>query len=289
MSNEIKIETLKANGMEYRVRTAGMDQDGELVIFLHGFPESSKCWEKAMLKLADEGYRCLAPDQRGFSAGARPEGMENYTYPHLTKDVLGFADAVGVPGKFHLVTHDLGACVGWALLCYDDSRIQSFVSLATPYNAALYWAMEHDEEQAKKSSYIKGFLEPGTAEDSLLANDQERLKRIYTGFDQEFIDDYLEVLSTKEACTGALNWYRGTLLLPEENKVPYKDIQVPTVYVWGTQDLALGRTAAEKTGDFCKGYYKFVELDCTHWMMEFSEPECSAIIMEHVKQFPISE
>ncbi len=108
--------TIEANGMTFRARTAG--ESGEPVILLHGFPETSHMYIPLMERLAAEGYRCLAPDQRGYSPGARPEGVENYRYLKLAEDIRGFADAMGAE-RFHLVGHDWGAGAGWALCLRD--------------------------------------------------------------------------------------------------------------------------------------------------------------------------
>ena len=67
MNTDISKKIINMNGMQYLCRTAGIEQDGELIIFLHGFPESSIMWENTMKKLAKLGYRCLAPYQRGYS------------------------------------------------------------------------------------------------------------------------------------------------------------------------------------------------------------------------------
>ena len=95
MGCEVKKDILKANGFEYTYRAAGLDNDGPLVILLHGFPESSFIWIPLLEKLAAKGYKAFAPNQRGYSDGARPEGIEPYSVGHLADDVIGFADALG--------------------------------------------------------------------------------------------------------------------------------------------------------------------------------------------------
>ena len=102
MGCEVKKDILKANGFEYTYRAAGLDNDGPLVILLHGFPESSFIWIPLLEKLAAKGYKAFAPNQRGYSDGARPEGIEPYSVGHLADDVIGFADALGCDGKFYL-------------------------------------------------------------------------------------------------------------------------------------------------------------------------------------------
>jgi len=108
--------------MTFHCRTAG--DSGEPVILLHGFPETSHMWVELLPKLEAAGYRCLAPDQRGYSPGARPEGKENYQYGDLASDVFALADAWGVD-RFHLVGHDWGAGAGWAAVATNPDRIAS--------------------------------------------------------------------------------------------------------------------------------------------------------------------
>ena len=107
------IETgeVRANGMVFTCRRAG-PATGEPVILLHGFPETSHMWSGLLPALAAAGYRCIAPDQRGYSEGARPEGVEHYATTALVADVLAIADAEGFD-RFHLIGHDWGAVVGW--------------------------------------------------------------------------------------------------------------------------------------------------------------------------------
>ena len=88
--------------------------DGRAVILLHGFPEDRHCWDSLAGSLAGAGYRALAPDQRGYSPGARPAGRRAYALDQLAGDVLALADAAGVD-RFDVVGHDWGAAVAWFL------------------------------------------------------------------------------------------------------------------------------------------------------------------------------
>src|SRR5450631_2668786 len=86
--------------------------DGPAVLLLHGFPEGARCWGAVMASLAEAGLRALAPDQRGYSPGARPDGVQAYSLELLVDDVLGMLDVLGVR-RAHLVGHDWGAVVAW--------------------------------------------------------------------------------------------------------------------------------------------------------------------------------
>src|SRR3970040_2843717 len=169
------ITEIAANGMTFRARVAG--ESGEPVILLHGFPETSHMWVNLLPKLEEAGYRCVAPDQRGYSAGARPKGIENYTYRAIASDVIAIADAVGFE-KFHLIGHDWGAGAGWAARAVHPERIRSWAALSVPHIASFGAAIREDPDQQKRSEYVTFFQEPGVAEGALSAGAFPRLKRI---------------------------------------------------------------------------------------------------------------
>ncbi len=170
------IREVAANGMTFRSRFAG--QSGEPVILLHGFPETSHMWVDLLPKLEAAGYRCMAPDQRGYSPGARPEGKEHYTYRDLASDVFGLADAWGVE-RFHLVGHDWGAGAGWAAVALQPGRIASWSALSVPHVAAFGAAIREDADQAQRSQYITFFQEPGVAEAELEADVTTTIRKLY--------------------------------------------------------------------------------------------------------------
>ncbi|GIP43474.1 haloalkane dehalogenase [Paenibacillus sp. J45TS6] len=285
MNTTVTKTTLKMNGMEYLCRTAGLEQNGELIIFLHGFPESSIIWEETMSKLASLGYRCLAPDQRGYSDGARPNGIENYSLKKLSADAIGFADVMGCSGKFHLVGHDLGAAVGWNVVTLYPQRIQTWTALSVPHWAAYKWALENDPVQKQKGAYVNKFMEPNVPESLIAANDYAVLRHLWEGFDQKTQEDYMRIFSQPEARTAVINWYRGIMQVQEQ--IPYGDIETPTAFIWGNEDLALARAGVEKSHTYMKGYYDFHELNAGHWLTQFNEPEVSEIIIKHIQKFPI--
>lgn len=286
MGYEVKKEFIKANGFEYLVRTAGLENDGELVILLHGFPESSFIWEKLLVKLAEKGYRAIAPNQRGYSDGARPEGIEPYSVGHAIDDVIGFADYYGCTGKFHLVGHDWGSAVGWGTCNNYPDRVNDYVAMSTPFTPAFSWAMMNDPDQQAKSFYIRDFQTPDVPEETMAKDDYAWLRNYWEGFDQASIDDYLTIFSQPAARTATVNWYRAMFAV--KNDFEYHNLDLPVTFIWGNQDIALGRTGAELTAKFMEGEYNFIELEAGHWLMQFNEPEVSAIIMDHIAKHPIA-
>jgi pimeloyl-ACP methyl ester carboxylesterase len=97
-------------------------EDGEVVLLLHGFPQTSWSWRHQLQALGDAGYRAVAPDQRGYSPGARPEEVERYAIPALVGDVIAIADELGAH-RFHLVGHDWGAAVAWQVAGRHPDRL----------------------------------------------------------------------------------------------------------------------------------------------------------------------
>ncbi|MGH9182018.1 MAG: alpha/beta fold hydrolase, partial [Acidimicrobiales bacterium] len=130
---------------------AGPD-DGPLVLLLHGFPQSSGEWRSQLAALAGQGYRAVAPDQRGYSPGARPDGVDAYRMPLLVGDVLAMADELGA-GRFHLVGHDWGAAVAWYTAAAHPDRLLSLTAVSVPHPMAFAKALASPSgDQAERSS-----------------------------------------------------------------------------------------------------------------------------------------
>src|SRR3954466_9146456 len=133
--DEHRLTQFTSEGLTFDVADAG-PVDGEAVVALHGFPQTSAAWAAVTPLLTDAGYRVLAPDQRGYSPGARPHEISAYTMSHLCGDVVALADAAGVQ-RVHLLGHDWGAAVGWALAATRPERVQTLTAVSVPHPAAL--------------------------------------------------------------------------------------------------------------------------------------------------------
>jgi pimeloyl-ACP methyl ester carboxylesterase len=269
-----------ANSLTFRCREAGTS--GEPVILLHGFPETSHMWIGLMERLATEGYRCLAPDQRGYSPGARPEGADQYRYVDTASDVVAIADAWGVD-RFHLVGHDWGAGCGWAVLALHPERVLSWSALSVPHIAAFGRAIREDPDQQKRSQYVTFFQQPGVAEAFFSANGFAALKSIWTASPPEEVEEYLSVLSEPGALTAALNWYRGSRGIdPEDPDVTFGPVETPTLLIWGNHDNAIGRVSTENAAAYMKGPYSFIELDAGHWLIQEQPERVTSAIASHL-------
>ncbi|HEY7071655.1 MAG TPA: alpha/beta hydrolase [Acidimicrobiales bacterium] len=275
---EIPVGPLTFDGL-----AAGPD-GGEPVLLLHGFPQTSQAWASQVAALGDAGYRAVAFDQRGYSPRARPAEVEAYGSSELTADVIGVADVLGFD-RFHLVGHDWGGAVAWQVGGRHAGRLRTLTVVSTPHPGAMGLALsgELGGDQAQRSGYMEIFRAPDS-QDQFLANDALGLKNLFavSGMPEGMADPYLEALGTPEALGAALNWYRAADLTLIEGLGP---ITMPTMYVWSTADVALGREAAEATGRFVEGPYRFEVLDGVgHWVSEQVPEELNALLLDHLGQ-----
>src|SRR4051812_12495914 len=268
--------------LTFDVRADGPD-DGRPVLLLHGFPETSASWAAVTPLLTQAGLRTYAPDQLGYSPGARPDEVEAYSTPNLTQVTADLMTALEIPVA-DVVGHDWGANVAWALAGWHPDRVRSRTAVSVPHPAPHTAAYRADPEQKERSGYIRLFWQAGKAEDVLLADDARRLRRMLTGGDvasgvpPESIDEYVAVLSAPGALTAALNWYRAMSSGTRVDRV-----EVPTTYVWSDGDVAIGRTAAEACADWVTGDYRFVELTgVTHWIPEQASEQLATAILDRI-------
>ena len=121
-SEVIRPRQINTRGFTFDVLESG--SAGEPVLLLHGFPDTSLEWTALMPVLSANGYHCLAPDQRGYSPGARPTEVDAYKYEELVADAFAIGSELGE--RFHVVAHDWGANIAWLMLQKDPSRIASW-------------------------------------------------------------------------------------------------------------------------------------------------------------------
>lgn len=274
--------SLSASGFTFDARAAG-PADGDLVLLLHGFPQTSRSWEPVLERLGAAGYRAVAPDQRGYSPGARPTDDAAYGMEHLVDDVVGLGDALGAE-TFHVVGHDWGGAVAWQVATARPDRVRSLVVLSTPHPGAFAQAFsgELGGDQVQRSSYMQIFAAEGAAE-TMLADDAAGLRTLFqlTGMPDEQAQPYVEALGEVEALDAALAWYRAALSGLMGGAAPTR---VPTLYVWGEDDPALGREAAEATREHVDAPYRFVPLaGVGHWVTEDATETVGDLVVEHVR------
>ena len=280
----IELIEIPVGEMTFTARAAG-PADGRLVILLHGFPQTSYEWRDQLSALGDAGFRAIAPDQRGYSPGARPTGVEHYAIDHLVADVIAMADELG-GDKFDLVGHDWGAAVAWNVAGRYPARLRTLTIVSVPHPRAFADAINGKlgGDQAQRSGYVQ-FFRSAEAEDAFLGSDAAMFRGIFTssGISDADADEYLSVLTQPGALTGGLNWYRANSF---DNPPEIGRITMPTLFVWSTDDMALGREGAEATAKHIDGPYRFEVFEgISHWVPDTAGAEMSRVLLEHLAKY----
>lgn len=248
----------------------------ETVVLLHGFPQLPSSFNSVVSLLYDEGIRALVPSQRGYTVDARPRSRRDYRTTETVADVVALLDAAGVE-RAHVVGHDWGGAQAWATAAWRPDRVASLTVLSTPHPAAMAEAFR-TSDQALKSWYMAVFQLPVLPEAFAHRTLSKTLQD--TGLPLKYVGRYADALAAPGALTGALNWYRG---MPFSRRPAVGPVTVPTSYVWGRHDFALGRTAAELTEKHVHAPYTFVELDSGHWLPEVEPAAVAEAILDRVR------
>ncbi|HEX3508617.1 MAG TPA: alpha/beta hydrolase [Candidatus Dormibacteraeota bacterium] len=270
---------VKANGLRFRLMVDG-PADGDMFILLHGFPEGAESWSKQVDALARAGLLAVAPDLRGYGLSDAPEGVESYSIDHLSDDVRYLITSFGRTNA-HVAGHDWGAMVAWYFAGKYPEMTKTLTALSVPHPAALAAAGHGDEDQQARSRYVGLFLIEGKAEEVLAADDYRRLRSMFSlgpnpdAVPTSIVDHFTRSVSRPGRLTAALNYYRANLRAGGaawETPIQIGPITMPTVLLWGDQDPALGRRAAEATAEHVQGEYRLEVLEgAGHWL-QFERP-----------------
>lgn len=271
-----RIRSYHHDGLVFDVDDAG-PLEGEPVVLLHGFPQRATSWRLVAPRLHEAGYRTLAPDQRGYSRGARPRRRRDYAGQRLLADVVALAEEIG--GPVHLVGHDWGAAVGWLVAASRPDLVRTFTAVSVPHPAAMAWAARHGD-QLRRSWYFALFALPLLPERLLAGARGHRMLR-RGGMSAEALRRFDEEVLAEGALRGGLQWYRG---LPfTDRRLLGRRVGVPTTLVWSDGDVALGRAGAERTAAHVTGPYRLVVLPgVSHWVPEEAPEELADAILDRV-------
>ena len=272
---------VKVNDLTFTCRVSGLENTGDAVILLHGFPETSRMYYDLIPVLVSEGYKVVAPDQRGYSQSARPPKISDYSIDKLSQDVIDIADAFQFE-KFHLVGHDWGSAVGWVTVAFHSDRVISWTALSVPHLDAFFDAINTDKDQQRKSQYIKFFKKPILPELYFKIFGYTYLKNIWRKSSQLEIEKYLEVFKQRGALKTSLNWYRANM--NNEDKF-IGDITTPTLIIYGLKDMAIGEKSVDESEKYLKGKYKIEKLNSGHWLIQESFEAVSNSIFQHLSTY----
>jgi epoxide hydrolase 4 len=239
--NDIRHERIPVGALELHVAVAG---SGPPVVLLHGFPENWTSWRRQFAPLADAGFSVWAPDQRGYDGSDRPAPVEAYHLRHLVADLAGLIQGTGYP-RAHIVGHDWGGIVAWALAHHRPDLVDRLVIVNAPH-PRIFREKVRLPPQMLRSSYVALFLLPRVPEWLLSARNYRLLRAMFRGtavragaFSEEDIQRYVDALSPPGALTAALNYYRANAR-DAASIGSTSTVAAETLVIWGDRDPALG-------------------------------------------------
>lgn len=232
-------------------------------MMLHGFPDTSSLWRNQIPALNGAGFRTIAPDMRGRGASDKPQAVEDYALQKMVGDVTGIMDALGIE-KAHVIGHDWGAAVAWLVGILAPHRVDHLVVISVGFPGA---AGKPNLEALQKGWYRILIQFEGVAERLFQQDDWYMFRELVHGGGDP-VEEHIARLSDPAALVAGLNWYRANLPVDRLlDVVQLPPVTVPTMGVFGTEDLYLSERAMVASASRVKAPWRYERLEGVgHWV-----------------------
>jgi len=253
---------------------------GRPIVFLHGFPEFWYSWRHQLAAFAPT-HRVVAPDLRGYN---ETEKRGPYDTDTLQEDVLSLIDRVG--GPVHLVAHDWGGAIGWLVAMNHPGKLLSYTACNIPHPALFQRAMLRNPRQLARSWYMGFFQLPWLPQRALAFRNYQALARGIINdcrpgtFTREDIKLYLEAWR-RQGLDGGINWYRALVRHPRRGPNPVPPVTVPTLMVWGEDDVALGKELTHGTEELVPELAIHYLPNTGHWVQQEQPERVNELLAQH--------
>lgn len=274
------------HGITLSCRAAG-ERGRPVLLFLHGFPEAAFIWDEVLEHFArpeNGGYRCVAPNLRGYEQSSQPADVAAYRPKHLAQDIVALAQAEGAPLAC-LVAHDWGGALAWNFANQFPQLTKRLAIINSPHPGTFLRALQTSAKQQEASAYMNFLIRPD-AEQLLREDDYRRLLGFFTHWGpapwltEEVKAQYRAVWDA--SLTGGLNYYRASPLRPAREgdaaaatiALPREmlTVSIPTLVLWGMQDTALLPELVEGLGEYIPQLTLEMVEDASHWIVH-EQPE----------------
>lgn len=287
----ISVDWVEANGLRFEVAKAGPKTGAgdHLALCLHGFPELHYSWRHQMPLLAKMGYRVWAPNMRGYGATTRPEEVKAYRLHTLADDVGALIDASGAK-EVTLIAHDWGALVAWHFAIRKVRPLTRLIILNCPHPKCLQ-REGRKWRQMKKSWYIAFFQIPWLPiwflgrDNAKFVTGMFRNSAVHKeNFTDELLEPYLTAAREPGALKAMVSYYRALMRLPDFRDIGDGTIDVPTLLLWGDQDVAIDNHCLDGLGDYIPDLTIQRFPDASHWVQQDTPDQVNAILEEWLSQ-----
>lgn len=272
---------VEANGLRFELAECGSGD--RLALMLHGFPELNYSWRHQMPMLAEKGWRVWAPNMRGYGATSRPEGVQAYRIDRLVEDVAALIDASGAK-EVLLIAHDWGALVAWNFAIRKIRPLTRLVIMNVPHPKCAEREIRH-WYQLRKSWYIFFFQLPFLPERFMIANGARAVKGAFynsardkSRFPRDVLQTYADAALRPGAMTAMLNYYRALLRNPDIGRIGDGRVEVPTLMVWGEEDLAIDIRCTDGTEQWVPKLELHRLPGVSHWVQQDAPEKLNAIL-----------
>lgn len=286
------------HGITLSCRAAG-EPGRPVVLFLHGFPEAAFVWDELLEHFAQPahgGYRCIAPNLRGYEQSSAPAEPEAYRAKHIVADITALIATQG--GKLAcLVAHDWGGAVAWLIANQFPQLVTRLAIVNSPHPGTFLRDLKKDAQQQAASAYMNFLIRPD-AEKLLAEDDFKRLWGFFTGMGGEswltpqVREQYRAVWSA--GLTGGLNYYRASPLRPPRPEDPgaaavtlpreMLTVAVPTLVIWAMRDIALPPGLVDGLDEFVADLTLKKVDDATHWIVHEQPALVARLIGEFLRR-----
>jgi len=275
------------HGITLNCRVSG-ERGRPVLMFLHGFPEAAFVWDPLLAHFSrpeNGGYRCVAPNLRGYEQSSAPTDVSAYRAKHLVQDILALCEAESPHQPLAaLVAHDWGGAVAWGFANQHPGRLRQLAIINSPHPGTFLRELQNSPEQQAASAYMNFLIRPD-AEALLAEDDFRRLWPFFTNMGaadgphawltDAVKDQYRAVWSL--GLTGGLNYYRASPLRPPRPEDPAAAkislpiemlrVEVPTLVIWALQDIALPPGLIEGLDAYVPRMQLQTVPEGTHWLV----------------------
>jgi len=283
------------NGRNFHLREWG-DPGGPVILMLHGFPEYGGAWADIAAHLP--GYRCLAPDQRGYGQSWAPQEVDAYKTRHMVADAAALVEAEAGGKPVIVFGHDWGAAVAYGLAIARPDLVSHLVIANGVHPGPYQRACAEGGAQTRAAQYIHALRDPG-AEAHFSEDGFRRLMRLF-GTDMDFswmteerAERYRAEWARPGRLTGMLNWYRASPIVlgaPGERldvpPVPKDKFRVtmPHLLIWGMGDTALLPEATEGLEAWCDDLTRVEIEGADHWVLHQKPQEVAETVEDWLRR-----